>query len=300
MARVAMTGTAAADPVADGAGAQAPATVVPPGMRSGRWNSSDRAQLEDAVSVARLFGASCVRVIRPGYATIEVDLKHEKAAGDRESVQAAERSYIERTAPKKKELTKEQLEAKAAARKAKKARQKARRAAEAGERAAASEAEHADYPHAQLRENVEFVMEGLEAATQAARNPTGSNIQVAYSLPPEGGSGFGDLVYATVPLGSVATKVARDWLANELYEPSRRGKIDAACRDRKVADLITAAGASAPADAVFGGRFATGETPRSTTSASEADEGDGVGGDGGTGTKGFDLFGPDPTPMEDL
>ena len=64
----------------------------------------------------------------------------------------------------------------------------------------------------------------------AARNPAGSNIQVAYSLPPEGGSGFGDLVYATVPLGSVATKVARDWLANELYEPSRRGKIDAACR----------------------------------------------------------------------
>ena len=34
-----------------------------------------------------------------------------------------------------------------------------------------------------------------------------------------------------------------------------------------------------------------------TTSASEADEGDGAGGDGGTG---FDLFGPDPTPMEDL
>ena len=83
MARVAMTGTAAADPAADGAGAQAPATVVPPGMRSGRWNSSDKAQLEDAVGVARLFGASCVRVIRPGYATIEVDLKHEKAAGDR-------------------------------------------------------------------------------------------------------------------------------------------------------------------------------------------------------------------------
>ena len=126
MARVAMTGTAAADPVADGAGAQAPATVVPPGMRSGRWNSSDRAQLEDAVSVARLFGASCVRVIRPGYATIEVDLKHEKAAGDRESVQAAERSsvqaaersYVERTAPKKKELTDEQLAARTASRKA--------------------------------------------------------------------------------------------------------------------------------------------------------------------------------------
>ena len=63
---------------------------------------------------------------------------------------------------------------------------------------------------------------------------------------------------------------------------------------RKVADLITAAGASAPADAVFGGRFATGETPRSTTSASAADEGDGVGGDGGTSMN-FDLF-----PMEDL
>ena len=68
--------------------------------------------------VARLAGASQVRLIRPGYATIEIDLKHEKAAGDRESVQAAERSYIERTAPKKKELTKEQLAARAAARKA--------------------------------------------------------------------------------------------------------------------------------------------------------------------------------------
>ncbi|EOD26187.1 hypothetical protein EMIHUDRAFT_237000 [Emiliania huxleyi CCMP1516] len=114
------------------------------------------------------------------------------------------------------------------------------------------------------------------------------------------GSGFGDLVYATVPLGSVATKVARDWLANELYEPSRRGKIDAACRDRKVADLITAAGASAPADAVFGGRFATGETPRPTTSASEASAWRRVGGDGGNGVEYFDLFEPDPTPMEDL
>ena len=72
-------------------------------------------------------------------------------------------------------------------------------------------------------------MDGLEAATQAARNPpSGSNIQVAYSLPPEGGSGFGDLVYATVPLGSVATKVAREWLANESSTSSvpARGKID--------------------------------------------------------------------------
>ena len=92
----------------------------------------------------------------------------------------------------------------------------------------------------------------------------------------------------------MATTVASDWLANELAE---HGEIDAACRDKYVMHLMTAAGASAPADAVFGGRFATGETPRSTTSASEADEGDGAGGDGGTG---FDLFGPDPTPMEDL
>ena len=82
-----MTGTAAAEPAAEGAGAQAPATVVLPGMRSGRWNSSDRVQLEDAVMVARIAGASQVRLIRPGYATIEVDLKHEKAAGDRESAQ---------------------------------------------------------------------------------------------------------------------------------------------------------------------------------------------------------------------
>ena len=212
-------------------------------------------------------------------------------------MQAAERSFVERTASRKEELTEEQKDARAAARRAKKARQKANKAERKAAAAAASEAERADYPHEQLRENVEFVMEGLEAATQAARNPSGSNIQVAYSLPPEGGSGFGDLVYATVPLGSVATKVARDWLANELYEPSRRGKIDAACRDRKVADLITAAGASAPADAVFGGRFATGEAPRPTTSASEADEGDGVGGDGGTGIEHFDLFEPDPTPI---
>ncbi|EOD10988.1 hypothetical protein EMIHUDRAFT_257567, partial [Emiliania huxleyi CCMP1516] len=136
-------------PAADGAGAQAPATVVLPG----RGGAADPGM----APIARNWRT---QVIKPGYATIEVDLKH---------VQAAERSYIERTAPKKKDPTKEQLAARAAARKAKKARQKARRAEEAGERAA-SEAERADYPHAQLRENVEFVMEGLEAATQAARN----------------------------------------------------------------------------------------------------------------------------------
>ena len=66
------------------------------GMRSGPWNRSDRVQLEDVVMVARITGASQVRLIRTGYATIEIDLKHEKAAGDRESVQAAERSYVYR------------------------------------------------------------------------------------------------------------------------------------------------------------------------------------------------------------
>ena len=214
-----MTGTAAADPAADGAGAQAPATVVPPGMRSGRWNSSDRAQLEDAVSVARLFGASCVRVIRPGYATIEVDLKHEKAAGDRESVKAAERSYIERTAPKEKELTDEQLAAKAAARKAKKTRQRERRAKEA-ERAA-SEAERAERPRAQLRANIEYVMEGLRSAAVRARSQAGSKTRVTYSLPPERDDGYRrgpSVMCATVPQGTVATTVAQDWLANELAE----------------------------------------------------------------------------------
>ncbi|EOD10925.1 hypothetical protein EMIHUDRAFT_215227 [Emiliania huxleyi CCMP1516] len=55
-------------------------------------------------------------------------------------------------------------------------------------------------------------------------------------------------LYATVPQGTVATTVAPDWLANEL---AGRGKIYAACRDRMVMHLMTAAGASAPADAVF-------------------------------------------------
>ena len=91
--------------------------------------------------VARLFGASQVRLIRTGYATIEIELKNEKAA------ERSYLSYIERTAPKEKELTKEQLAAKAAARKAKKTRQKARRAKEAGERAE-SEAERAEPPRA--------------------------------------------------------------------------------------------------------------------------------------------------------
>ena len=190
MARVAMTGTAAADPVADGAGAQAPATVVPPGMRSGPWNSYDRAQLQDAVMVARLAGASQVRLIRPGYATIEVDLKHEKAAGDRESVQAAERSFIERTVPRKKEeLTEEQKDARAAARRAKKARQKKNKAEKAAAAAAASEAERAGYPYAQLRENAMFVMEGWRLRRRRRASPPGPRFRSPTRSLPRGAAG---------------------------------------------------------------------------------------------------------------
>ena len=87
-------------------------------------------------------------------------------------MKAAERSYIERTAPKEKELTDEQLAAKAAARKAKKTRQKARRAQEAGERAA-SEAERAEAPRAQLRENIQYVMAGLRTAAAQTRSQAG-------------------------------------------------------------------------------------------------------------------------------
>ena len=70
----------------------------------------------------------------------------------------------------------------------------------------------------------------------------------------------------------MATTVAPDWLANEL---AGRGKIDAACRDRMVMHLMTAAGASAPADAVF--RFTAGEvmqTSRPTSASGEDDDED--------------------------
>ena len=225
-----------------------------------------------------MFGASCVRVIRPGYATIEVDLKHEKAAGDRESVKAAERSYIERTAPKKKELTDEQLAAKAASRKAKKNRQKERRAKEAGERAAASEAERAERPRAQLRANIEYVMDGLRSAAARARSQAGSKTRVTYSLPPERDDGYRrgpSVVCATVPQGTVATTVAQDWLANELAE---YGEIDAACRDKYVMHLMTAAGASAPADAVF--RFTAGDAMQTEDDDEDADRSEDYSDDG--------------------
>ena len=180
MVHVAMTGTAAAEPAADGADAQAPATVGQPRTRRGRpWSRYDRAHMEDCLIAARLAGVSQLRYECPGYGTATFELKSEKAAGDREPVQAAERSFVERTASRKEEPTEEQKDARAAARRAKKARQKANKAERKAAAAAASEAERADYPHEQLRENVEFVMDGLEAATQAARNPNGSNIQVA-------------------------------------------------------------------------------------------------------------------------
>ena len=71
----------------------------------------------------------------------------------------------------------------------------------------------------------------------------------------------------------MATTVASDWLANELAEHG--GEIDAAYRDRIVMHLMTAAGASAPADAVF--RFTAGEamqTSRPTSASGEDDDED--------------------------
>ena len=75
--------------------------------------------MEDCLIAARLAGVSQLKYEVPGYGTATFDLKHEKAAGDREPVQAAERSFVERTAPRKEELTEEQKDARAAARRAK-------------------------------------------------------------------------------------------------------------------------------------------------------------------------------------
>ena len=180
-------------------------------------------------------------------------------------------------APKKKEPTKEQLAARAAARKAKKDRQKARRATEAGERAA-SEAERAEAPRAQLRENIQYVMAGLRSAAAQARSQAGSKMGVEYSLPPERDDGYRrgpSKVYATVPQGTVATTVASDWLANELAE---HGEIDAAYRDRIVMHLMTAAGASAPADAVF--RFTAGDAMQTEDDDEDADRSEDYSDDG--------------------
>ena len=106
---------------------------------------------------------------------------------------------------------------------------------EGGRRARQSEAERAEAPRAQLRENIQYVMAGLRTAVAQTRSQAGSKVGVEYSLPPERDDGYRrgpSKVYATVPQGTVATTVAPDWLANEL---AGRGKFDAACRDRPTA-----------------------------------------------------------------
>ena len=123
--------------------------------------------------------------------------------------------------------------------------------------------------------HIEYVMAGVQSAAAQAHSQAGSNIGVEYSLPRERDDGYRrgpSKLYATVPQGTVATTVAPDWLANEL---AGRGKFDAACRDRMVMHLMTAAGASAPADAVF--RFTAGEamqTSRPTSASGEDDDED--------------------------
>ena len=120
-------------------------------------------------------------------------------------------------------------------------------------------------------------MAGLRTAAAQTRSQAGSKIGVEYSLPPERDDGYINArpqqgVRQGSPQGTVATTVASDWLANELAE---YGEIDAACRDRFVMHLMTAAGASAPADAVF--RFTAGEamqTSRPTSASGEDDDED--------------------------
>ena len=71
------------------------------------------------------------------------------------------------------------------------------------------------------------------------------------------------------------TTVASDWLANELAE---HGEIDAAYRDRIVMHLMTAAGASAPADAVF--RFTAGDAMQTEDDDEDADRSEDYSDDG--------------------
>ncbi|EOD32058.1 hypothetical protein EMIHUDRAFT_202615 [Emiliania huxleyi CCMP1516] len=115
-------------------------------------------------------------------------------------------------------------------------------------------------------------MDGLRSAAARARSQAGSKTRVTYSLPPERDDGYRrgpSVVCATVPQGTVATTVAPDWLANEL---AGRGKVDAACRDQMVMHLMTAAGASAPADAVF--RFTAGEAMQTDDDEQDAEVAD--------------------------
>ena len=83
---------------------------------------------------------------------------------------------------------------------------------------------------------------------------------------------------ARFPQGTVdrgPTTVASDWLANELAE---HGEIDAAYRDRIVMHLMTAAGASAPADAVF--RFTAGDAMQTEDDDEDADRSEDYSDDG--------------------
>ena len=112
-------------------------------------------------------------------------------------------------------------------------------------------------------------MAGLRSAAAQAHSQAGSNIGVEYSLPPERDDGYRrgpSKLYATVPQGAVATTVAPDWLANEL---AGRGKIDAACRDRMVMHLMTAAGASAPGSRRAGEAMQTADDDEDTLRSEE-------------------------------
>ena len=156
-------------------------------------------------------------------------------------------------------------------RRTKKTRQKERRAKEAGERAA-SEAERAEPPRAQLRANIEYVMEGLRSAAAQTRSQAGSKIGVEYSLPPETDDGYRrgpSKVYATAPQGTVTTTVASDWLADELAE---HGELEAALPRPHSDAPDDGRRRLAPADGVF--RFKAGETMQTSrpTSASGEDD----------------------------
>jgi len=116
--------------------------------------------------------------------------------------------HVERTAPRKKELTDEQLTAKAASRRAKKIRQKERRA-KPRPASALRARPSARSPRARsYARNIQYVMDGLRSAAARARSQAGSKTRVTYSLPPERDDGYRrgpSVVCATVPQGTVAT-----------------------------------------------------------------------------------------------
>ena len=119
-------------------------------------------------------------------------------------------TYVERTAPRRKvssPMSSLRQRPRLAGPRRSGRRSAGRTAKEAGERAA-SEAERAEPPRAQLRENIEYVMDGLRSAAARARSQAGSKTRVTYSLPPERDDGYRrgpSVVCATVPQGTVAT-----------------------------------------------------------------------------------------------